>query len=365
MTVTRRVPSLRPGGSSPVLMSAMPERAQVRGRSLEKLRVAINGLEQGMFIQGRDPANPVLLFLHGGPGMPAYWLDRRYPTGLQQHFTVAWWEQRGTCLSYQSGIPPHTMTLEQFASDAIAVTDYLRRRFAQQRIYLMGHSWGTYLGIQLAAQEPARFHAYIGVAQITHQIRSERLSFEYMLRRYRERGDRRMVRRLERVPLPLAVPLPPVYEALRDKAMHGLGVGTTRQMRSVVTGIFLPSLKFPEYTMREKVDLWRGKRFSRRSGLWDRMLATDLTRRVTRLEIPAYFLHGIHDHTVSHELAREYAASLQAPLVGFYTFTRSAHSPLFEEPRRMRQILREDVLAGRVDLADPPPPGIPPGQPSV
>ena len=347
------------------LMPAVRDRAQARGHSVEKLRVFINGLEQGMFIQGRDSANPVLLFLHGGPGMPAFWLDRRYPTGLEQYFTVAWWEQRGTATSYRPDIPLETMTLEHFIADAIEVTDYLRRRFAQQRIYLMGHSWGSYLGIQLAAQEPSRFCAYIGVAQITHQIRSERLSYEYMLRRYRERGDRRMVRRLERVPLPLTVPLPPVYEALRDKAMHGLGVGTTRQMRSVVTGLFLPSLIAPEYTLREKLDLWRGKRFSRRSGLWDRMQATDVTHQVTRLELPAYLLHGIHDQTVSYQLARQYAASLQAPLAGFYTFAHSAHSPLFEEPGRMLRILREDVLAGTVDLADPRPPVDSPAQSSV
>jgi pimeloyl-ACP methyl ester carboxylesterase len=332
---------------------------------VEKLRLAINGLEQGMFLQARGPADPVLLFLHGGPGMPAYWLERRYPSGLGQHFSVAWWEQRGTALSYRPDIPLQTMTLEGFISDAVEFTDYLRRRFGQQRIYLMGHSWGSYLGIQLAAQEPGRFHAYIGVAQITHQIRSERLSLEYMLRCYRERGDRRMVRRLESVPLPLTVPLPPVYEALRDRTMHGLGVGTMRHMRSVVTGLFLPSLTAPDYTLREKVDLWRGKRFSRRSGLWDRMQATDLTRQVTRLEIPAYFLHGIHDQTVSYDLAREYAASLQAPLTGFYTFTHSAHSPPFEEPGRTLQILREDVLAGSVNLADPRPHGEPLASPSA
>jgi pimeloyl-ACP methyl ester carboxylesterase len=244
------------------------------------------------------------------------------------------------------------MTLDQFVSDTLEVTDYLCRRFGRERIYLMAHSWGSYVGIQAAAREPSRFHAYIGVAQITHQIRSERLGYEYLLERYRERGDRRMVRRLESVPLPLTVPLPGAWDTVRDKAMHQLGVGTTRDMRSVVTGLFLPSWTFPEYTLREKLDLWRGKRFSKRSALWDRMLATDLTSQVTELDVPAYFLHGVHDHTVSYALARSYVASLRAPLVGFYSFEGSAHSPMFEEPGRTVSILAEDVLGNAVGLAD-------------
>ena len=342
-------PGTRPG----VVGTANREPSRrARPSYAEKVWVPVNGLPQGMFITGRNSDGPVLLFLHGGPGMPEYWLTRRYPIGLERHFIVAWWEQRGAGLSYRRGIPAETMTLEQFVADTLEVTDYLRRRFGRDRIYLMGHSWGSYVGIQVAAREPARFHAYIGVAQISHQIRSERLSHEYLLERYRERGDRGMVRRLENVPLPLTVPLPAAYDAVRDKAMHQLGVGTTRDMRSVVRGLFLPSWRFPEYTLREKLGLWRGKRFSRRSTLWDQMLATDLTSQVTHLDIPAYFLHGIHDRTVSYALARSYAASLAAPLVGFYSFDASAHSPMFEEPDRTLRILAEDVLGNTTELAD-------------
>jgi pimeloyl-ACP methyl ester carboxylesterase len=328
-------------------------RRHARPRLSEKVRIPINGLPQGLFIKGCDSGGPVLLFLHGGPGMPEYWLTRRYPTGLEQHFVVAWWEQRGAGLSFRPDIPAETMTLEHFMSDTLEVTDYLRQRFGQEQIYLMAHSWGSFVGIQVVAREPARFRAYIGVAQITHQIQSERLSYEYLLRRYRERGDRRMVRRLESVPLPLTVPLPASYDMVRDRAMHQLGVGTTREMRSVVTGLFLPSWTFPEYTLGEKLGLWRGKRFSRRSALWDDMQATDLTNEVTRLDVPAYFLHGVHDQTVSYVLARGFAASLRAPLVGFYSFEESAHSPMFEEPARTLRVMAEDVLGGTTTLADP------------
>jgi pimeloyl-ACP methyl ester carboxylesterase len=134
--------------------------------------------------------------------------------------------------------------------------------------------------------------------------------------------------------------------------MHGAGIGTTREMDSVVTGIFLPSWQFREYTLGEKINLWRGKITSRKSGLWDKMQATDMAQTVTELEIPAYFFHGKYDYTCAYPLAKEYFGKLNAPLKGFYTFENSAHSPIFEEPDKALKILREDVLTGANYLAD-------------
>ena len=305
-----------------------------------------------MFLQVREPGSPVLLFLHGGPGMPEFWLTRRHPTRLHEAFTVAWWEQRGAGLSYRPDIPAESMTVEQFIDDTIAVARYLCQRFGVEKVHLMAHSWGSFIGLQAAARAPELFHAYIGMAQVTHQIASEQEAYYFMLEAYRERGDRRMVRRLERSPVTGAIPLPRGYEVLRDPAMHRLGVGTTRDMRSVVTGIFLPSLASPDYTPREKVNLWRGRRFSRGFGLWDQMLATDLTSHdpptVDPRVLPA---RPSRPHRVL-PLAKAYAGQLVAPQVGFYTFDHSAHSPAFEEPDRTLQILTEDVLTGTTTLAD-------------
>lgn len=121
-------------------------------------------------------------------------------------------------------------------------------------------------------------------------------------------------------------------------------------MNSVFTGIFLPSLTNPEYTLIEKINMWRGKSRAGISILWADILATDLTRQLTELKLPVYFFHGIHDYTVSYTLAKDYFGKLKAPMKGFYTFERSAHSPLFEEPGKMRQILLEDILAGLNNL---------------
>jgi pimeloyl-ACP methyl ester carboxylesterase len=339
--------AMSPGTPSPVLdRNGKP----LPGAIAEKLFLTIGGVKQGMFIKSRDATNPVLLYLHGG--MPDYFLTGQYPTGLEDYFTVVWWEQRGSGLSYRADIPAATMTLEQVIADTREVTNYLRRRFAKEKIFLMGHSGGTFIGILAAAQAPELYHAYCGVAQMSDQRQSERLAYEYMLARFTERNNAAMVGRLRSAPVTATGDIPAVYLALRDKGMHSLGVGTTHEMRSVITGILWPSLTCREYTATEKINMWRGKSRAGVSVLWGSMLATDLATVLPELEIPIYFFHGIHDYTVSYALAKSYFGKLKAPVKGFYTFEHSAHSPLFEEPGKMRHVLQTDVLAGRNSLSD-------------
>lgn len=320
------------------------------GSISEKIHVHINGVDQGMFIKGKDTTKPVLLYLHGG--MPDYFLNRIYPSGLEDYFTVIWWEQRGSGLSYSADIPKETMTQEQMISDVLEMTNYLRRRFGKEKIYLMGHSGGTFIGIQAAARAPELYYAYIGVAQVSNQLKSETLAYGYMLEEFKKQGNRKMVRKLEAAPVTITDGIPDAYRALRDEAMHSLGIGTTHSMNSVITGIFLPSLACPEYSLTEKINLWRGKSRSGISIIWDTMVATDLSKQVPALDLPVYFFEGIYDYTCSYAGAKSYFEQLKAPLKGFYTFEKSAHSPLFEEPEKMQYILKEDVLAGLNKLAD-------------
>jgi pimeloyl-ACP methyl ester carboxylesterase len=233
------------------------------------------------------------------------------------------------------------------------VTNYLRNRFVKEKIYLMGHSGGTFIGIRAAARAPELYYAYIGVAQMSYQLKSERLAYEYMLQQFQENGNLEMVRKLEEAPVTMTDGIPDAYLAVRDEAMHGLGIGTTHDMNSVLSGLFFPSLTFRGYTLLEKVNLWRGKSQSGVSPFWDELLATDLSKQVPELDLPVYFFEGIYDYTCSYTEAKSYFVKLKAPLKGFYTFEQSAHSPLFEEPEKMRLILQEDVLVGVSNLADP------------
>jgi len=236
---------------------------QLQGSISEKIRIKINGVEQGMFIKSKDAGNPVLLYLHGG--MPDYFLTKKYPTKLEDYFTVVWWDQRGSGLSFSSDIPRETMTLEQMISDTKELTK---------------------------------------------------------------------------------------YRGLRDAAMHSLGIGTTPDMKSVITGIFLPSLKSSEYTFMEKLNMWRGKSRAGISIVWSNMLTTDLSVVIPELKIPVYFIEGIYDYTCSYSEAKSFFEKLKAPVKGFYTFQNSAHSPFFEEPEKMQRIIKEDILTGSNNLDD-------------
>jgi pimeloyl-ACP methyl ester carboxylesterase len=322
----------------------------IPGSISEKIHVNINGMKQGMIIKSKNSAHPVLLYLHGG--VPDYFLTQKYPTGLEDYFTVVWWERRGSGLSFNAGILLKEITLELLLSDTKEVTNYLRKRFAKEKIYLMGRSGGTFIGIQAAAQTPELYHAYIAVAQMTDQLQSEKLAYEYMLAQFKEKGNKKMVLKLESAPVTPEHGTPDAYLALRDKAMHSLGIGTTHDMNSIITGMFIPSLTCREYTLTEKINLWRAKAKSGVSILWDTILVTDLSKQVPEIKIPVYFFHGIYDYTVSYPLAKKYFEQIKAPIKGFYTFNNSAHSPIFEEPLLARKIIEKDVLNNTNSLAD-------------
>lgn len=316
----------------------------------EKVFVDVNGVKQGMFIKGKDINNPVLLYLHGG--MPDYFLTEKYPTGLEDHFTVVWWEQRGSGISYSPNISPETMTTHQMISDTIELTNYLRQRFHKEKIYMMAHSGGSFIGIQAVEKAPELYYAYIGVAQISYQLESEKMAYDYMLEHFTANGNKEMVRKLEAAPVTMTGGTPDAYRALRDPAMHSLGIGTIHEMHSVATGLFLAQLQSPEYTVGEKFHTWTAKAKSGIAMLWDDMLATDLRKSVTKFDVPVYFLEGVYDYTCNYSLAKDYFEQIDAPVKGFYTFEQSAHSPIFEEPEKVQSIVRQDILKGTNTLAD-------------
>ncbi len=174
-----------------------------------------------------------------------------------------------------------------------------------------------------------------------------------MLAEFKRTGNSGMVKKLEAAPVTIEGGVPQAYVAmLRDQAMHMVGGGSMHTMNSVVTGIVLPSFASPQYTLTEKINTWTGKSRSGVAALFGTMITTDFSKSLTELTIPVYFLEGRYDLTCAYSVAKEYFEILKAPVKGFYTFENSAHSPIFEEPERAQQILREDVLKGTNSLAD-------------
>lgn len=301
----------------------------------EKVFLNIGGIRQGMIIKGNDKGNPVLLFLSGGPGIPEYLLEHQYPTSLEDEFIVCFLDWRGTGLSYGAAVPSESMTCKQFIADTFEVTAYLCGRFKQDKIYLAAHSFGTSIGIQAIARHPEFYHGYIAISQIADQPRSEQTAYEYMSALCEKVGKRVLLRKLKKNPFNTERYF---SSGIRDKAMHTFGVGTTRGMKSVITGIFFPSLFMKEYTLKERAYIWRGKAFANRT-MRDNF-SFNAFKTVKRVDIPVYFLAGLYDYTCCYELQKEYFAFLDAPEKYFYTFENSAHSPLFEEPKKTREIIR-------------------------
>ena len=349
-----------------ILMLAVfpPSRGRITNKNhaevCEKTFLDVNGTKLGMVIKGAKADNPVLLFMGGGPGIPEYWMEYEYPTGIDEYFNVCYLCYRGTALSYDPDLPPETLTSEQMKLDAVGVTDYLRERFGQEKIYLMGHSFGTTIALKLAAEYPEKYKAYIAMSMSVDKVRSERKAYHYMPEQYKKDGNKKMVSEMEQyydmfsdesVEPDMSCEKMHLYFAkTRDKAMHENGVGTLHNMDSVITGIFFPTLKMTDFTQKERLNIWRGKSFVSKAEVSSgNFKAADVTKQ---LDIPFYVLAGKYDMTTDYELQKEYFQLVQADIKGFYTFEDSAHSPLFEEPEKAGKILAEDVINNKTGLAD-------------
>ena len=239
------------------------------------------------------------------------------------------------------------MTIKQMIDDGEVVTRYLMDRFKKEKIYIMGHSWGSFLGIQIVEKYSHLYHAYIGVAQIAYQKESEKIAYAYMLKHHHSLNSK-LVQRLLKYPiLDSEEPFYPYTEDfIRDEVMLMLGVGVMRKMDTVFTGIMLPLLRCRAYTVKEKTDFFKGKIFSRKcKALHREMYENNLMKRIERLKIPLFFICGQHDLTVSFELSKKFFEQLEAPKKKFYAFIYSAHSPHLEEPDRFVKIMSEDVLS--------------------
>ena len=175
----------------------------IQGSISEKVWIEAGGIKQGMFIRGENPENPVILYVHGGPGTPmmqfiSYFEKKEKHERLEKYFTICYWDQRGSGMTYSKSTDISTMTVEQMVEDTHEVTQYLKSRFGQDKIYILGHSWGSYLGVKTVEKYPGDYHAYIGVGQITDFIASERLSYDYMLSHAKDINDKDVIEKLER-----------------------------------------------------------------------------------------------------------------------------------------------------------------------
>jgi pimeloyl-ACP methyl ester carboxylesterase len=297
----------------------------------------IGGMPQRLWFRGLDTTKPVLLLLHGGPGISEGPLFRRYNASLEHHFLVVYWEQRGTGRSYHADIPPPSMTIGQFLRDLDDVVELVRRRFKKDKVILLGHSWGTVLGTIYTSQHPEKVAAYVGVAQIANVPQGDQLSYAFALSEAVKRQHRRAVAALQ------AIGPPP----------HAVAAGLTRGRwverfggvfhTDLSTGkLIWAALTTDEASLVDLVKFGQGNRFSLEH-LWKEFSQVDLTRYQV-FEVPLFFLLGRYDWHVPAVLAAAYFAQIHAPCKRLIWFEQSAHNPPFEEPATFNQVLIEDVL---------------------
>lgn len=310
-------------------------------------QVTLGNVDQWISIRGNDRDNPLLLFVHGGPGSPEMIPVRHYNRSLEEHFVVVNWDQRGAGKSFSTGIPPETMNLDQIVSDALELTAFLRERFNVEKIYLAGHSWGSIVGVHAVQRSPEYYYAYIGIGQAVNFIEAEKISYHYTVSRARETGNEEALLELEEIG-------PPPYDgedffdriAVQRKWLFRFGgevFGETDNNRYLLELLWL-YLQAPEYSIIDTYNFVRGNQLSARL-MWDDLLALDLPHQAPSLEVPVYFMSGRHDYVTVFEKVEEYYAILEAPYKELIWFEESAHSPNFEQPDEfvevMARILKE------------------------
>lgn len=325
----------------------------IEGSISEKIWLDTDGTKLGLIIKSENPNNPVLLVLGGGPGIPEYLLEDIYDSHLYKYFTVCYINYRGTGLSYDKNINKESLTSEKYFEDAITVTNYLRGRFNKEKIYLVGHSFGTYISLNVVQKNPELYEGYIAMSMCVDQKKSEKVAYDYMMEQYEKSGKTKKVKELEKYSsifeniekIDLQDKLTQDYfRSARDKDMHELGIGTTHEMKSVISGIFLPSFKMQEFTVGERINIWKAKKATENCPVIIDSFNFNAFETIKKIEVPIYVFAGVYDYTTEYSLQKEYFEMLEAPKKKFYTFKNSAHSPLFEENEKAINIIKSDIL---------------------
>ena len=314
----------------------------VAGSVAELTRVRVAGGDLNVLIRGASDTNPVLLFLAGGPGGSEFGAMRRHGQALEKDFVVATLDQRGAGSSYDQLEPLATHTLANAVTDVIGVSDYLRTRFGQQQVYLVGQSWGTIIGVLAAQQRPDLFAAFVGVGQMVDIAETDQIFYDHTLAWARERGNAEFVAQLEAAG-------PPPYSNLLDYptvfAHEQQVYGYDHSVNEEGAGHMMENLPVSEYSPLDTVNIVRGL-LDTYSVLYPQLQDLDLRQSAAELKVPVYLVEGRFEPRGRKDLARDWFQRLQAPEKRWVEFETSGHRPLFEQPAEFARLMRT-VIAER------------------
>lgn len=306
--------------------------------------VDIGGIRQWIHIRGRDRRNPVLLYLHGGPGTPMMPFGYAFQTYLEGAFTVVEWDQRGAGKTYFANDPAvvtPTISYERMQADALEMVNLLRKRFDQPKIFVIGHSWGSMLGLPLVHAHPELFYAYVGTGQVINAHENERTGYEHALAEARRRGDHEAIKALEAIapyPDPVTGIVGPKMNIIRHwEFRYGFALyGKTDLYREMLkTAIISPDYSLHDFyyfvaePSHDVLDRW--------------IDGFDAGKLGQDFQVPVIFIFGRNDWQVPGILAEQYLTTISAPAKGFYWVEKASHSPMFEQPKDFGRIMIDHV----------------------
>lgn len=306
--------------------------------SLEE--ITLGGIKQWILIRSHSVENPLLLFLHGGPGSAEMGFAHKYERKLEEHFLFVNWDQRGAGKSFSRKIPKESMNIEQFVSEAHELVLFLMDRFKKKKIVLVGHSWGSALGVLLVQRYPELFSAFVSIGQLTNLIDNEKVSLQFTLDEAKKRGNKKAVKQLLKLQPPYYNEIQQLNRQRKWMAKFGGAVHNQTSMWPIIKEM----LKAPEYTLRDSLGYFQGTVFTIKS-LWVEIIEKiDLVKDARKFSVPVYFIVGRYDYNTPFELAEQYFKKIHAPKKEFIWFEKSAHSPNFEEPEKFDEVMIEKVL---------------------
>ena len=338
-----------PASTPPVLG---PDGRPVPGSIAELATVRLGGVDQTVMIRAANPDAPVLLYLAGGPGQSDLALTRVAAEPWVDDVVFVDWDQRGTGKSYAALEPSRSLTLEQAVADTIELTEILRDRFDERRIYLMGESWGSILGVLAVQRRPDLYYAWIGSGQMVDVVETDRRVYRDLVDYAARTGDGALAAKLAEIGEPPYRDIPWAnanllawYEYLYAPYTPSPGY----LARGEAGGLDPFGILGSEYNLVEKTTVLRGL-IDTFALLYPQLYGIDFRRDVARLEVPVYMLDGAAELEGRRDLALEWFEGLTAPSKTRITFDGAAHRSHSSRPTRWLACGRADHPADRRTL---------------
>ena len=313
--------------------------------SLESVR--IGGIDQWIEVRGQNENNPILLLIHGGPGIAFIPLAASFAGPWEKYFTVVQWDQRGAGKTYESNdveVQRRTMNVPQMEQDALDVVNYLRHRFHRDKIVVLGHSWGSILGLWLAHQHPELIYAYVGTGQVVNMPQNDELAYHDALQQARNSHNQEAIKDLESI-APYSVPSTDLEKGSIARRWEGRLLGPPAGgLKFTDTARILTDLaSAPEYSLADDYGFIRGMSLSRDT-FFAQVAKVDLSQLGFDFRVPIFFFVGKYDPYCRSSLIWDYSQSIKAPQKQFIWFDNSGHFPFFDEQQKFRDELVQQVL---------------------